>query len=152
MWHEVLLALSGYSGDVFVDAATGGRSAGDEEPRLVVAPDVPVEAPEREALNRLVRPRVGVTPSTQPALCAVDRQRSVLALTPLLSCAPGVAWPPLPGVGALRGRRARRAVQAGRQSVRCPCARGAQVLDTRLTAFIPATGAAVRWPSAWRSW
>jgi hypothetical protein len=70
MWHEVLLALSGYSGDVFVDAATGGRSGVDEEPRLVVAPDVPVEAPEREALNRLVRPQAGVTSSTLPACLA----------------------------------------------------------------------------------
>lgn len=74
MLHEVLLALLGCPGDVFVDAPAECVSSSSErpaaetaarrpstpgcdqaEPRLVVAADVPLAGPEREALNRLAR-------------------------------------------------------------------------------------------------
>jgi len=56
MLHEVLLALLGCPGDVFVDSPSLSQPGSDPaEPQLVVAADVPLAGPEREALNRLVR-------------------------------------------------------------------------------------------------
>ena len=51
--QELLFALLGITGDVFVD----GEADETGERLLVVAPDVPLGLPEREALNRLVRLR-----------------------------------------------------------------------------------------------
>jgi hypothetical protein len=51
MIHDLLFALFGITGDVFV--VDGDVS--DLEAGIVVAPDVPVDAAEREALNRLAR-------------------------------------------------------------------------------------------------
>ena len=56
-------------------AADGGAVDGEgplDEPRIVVAADVAVEAPEREALNRLARP---------PSRCAALRARARLTRT-----------------------------------------------------------------------